>query len=165
MWRHQSKTWPAFSPVDTIFWGWWPPPLPKALASRSPCGDSPWPHPHLQGQLEPRSEAGSWGHTVAASLGAGVHTGLLAASQNQTKHFWTFCGLVSSVMVIFPIDLDDKESTIMKTESGRQSVTGFLCRLKCKTMPNKDFSDWVITPYQKTSQESLITNVCSSNCI
>lgn len=101
----------------------------------------------------------------AASLGAGVHTGLLAASQNRTKHFWTFCGLVSSMMVIFPIDLDDKESTMMKTESGRQSVTGFLCRLKCKTMPNKDFSDWVITPYQKTSQEGLITNVCSSNCI
>lgn len=77
---------------------------------------------------------------MAECLGT-ARSRLLSTSQNQTQSVGPFCGFVSSMMVVFPIHLGDYESTIMKTENIRELVTGFLCRLTCKTMPDKDFRD------------------------
>lgn len=92
--------------------------------------------PHLSSGSTGAARAGSsWmsGHCMITRLSA-VHV-----SKSNTKYLGTFCGFVSSMMVIFPIHLGDYESTIINTETIRELVTGFLCRLTCKTMPDQRF--------------------------
>lgn len=112
---------------------------------------SPWPHPHplvdtpwtlsqLSSGNTGTDRAGSKGDAQVAEC-LDMMTCPLSTSQNQTPSVGTFCGFVSSMMVVFPIHSGDYESTIMKTENIRELVTGFLCRLTCKTMPDKDFRD------------------------
>lgn len=43
------------------------------------------------------------------------------------------------MMVIFPMDSDDEESSTVKTEDVTELVTGVFYRLKCKTIARQRF--------------------------